>query len=327
MSLTIHFVNVGHGDCTIIEFDSGRIAMVDINSSKILPNEDKKSLAKSLGYSDIHILVAEAKGTLLKGLDGYENLLVDPVDYLKEEHPHASNLTFILTHPDMDHMSGLFRLVSQEHISISNFWDTNNSKKMSTADFQNSPNEYADWIQYQALRAGADKDDEATVLRLRRGASDNYYTEDGIFILSPTKELEQLAEDNDNYNISSCVLLIKYGACKIILGGDAEEATWKDIYLNYKDEFLNATLLKASHHGRKSGYYQPVVKAISPKYTIVSVGKNPETDAAHLYAQDSDVFSTRYHGTITAKCWADGDIWLYNHENNRIQVQAMLKPH
>ena len=326
MPLTIHFVNVGRGDCTIIEFDSGRIVMVDINNSKVLPNEDKKSLAKSLGYSDIHILVAEAKRTLLKGLDRYENLLADPVDYLKEEYPNAAISTFILTHPHMNHMSGLSKLVSQECISISNFWDTNNFKKMSTADFQNSPNEYADWVQYQTLRAGVDKDNEATVLKLGRGASGNYHTEDGIFILSPTKELEQLAEDNGNYNISSYVLLIKYGACKIILGGDAEEATWKNIYFNYTDEFLSSTLLKASHHGRKSGYYQPVLKAISPKYTIVSVGKKPETDVSHLYAQYSDVFSTRYHGTITAKCWANGDILLYNHENNRIQVQDMLKP-
>jgi hypothetical protein len=34
--LTIHFLNVGQGDCTVIEFPSGRLALVDINNGKTL---------------------------------------------------------------------------------------------------------------------------------------------------------------------------------------------------------------------------------------------------------------------------------------------------
>ncbi len=32
----IHFLNVGHGDCTIIEHHIGNITMIDINNSKTL---------------------------------------------------------------------------------------------------------------------------------------------------------------------------------------------------------------------------------------------------------------------------------------------------
>jgi competence protein ComEC len=32
--LRIHFLNVGHGDCTIISHPSGRLTMIDINNSK-----------------------------------------------------------------------------------------------------------------------------------------------------------------------------------------------------------------------------------------------------------------------------------------------------
>ncbi len=32
--LRVHFLNVGHGDCTIISHHSGRLTMVDINNSQ-----------------------------------------------------------------------------------------------------------------------------------------------------------------------------------------------------------------------------------------------------------------------------------------------------
>ena len=39
----------------------------------------------------------------------------------------------------------------------------------------------------------------------------------------------------------------------------------------YKDEMTGITVLKASHHGRKTGYHQPSVKEMSPWLTITSV--------------------------------------------------------
>jgi beta-lactamase superfamily II metal-dependent hydrolase len=57
--------------------------------------------------------------------------------------------------------------------------------------------------------------------------------------------------------------------------------------------------LKASHHGRASGYYQPAVAAMKPEYTIVSVGKKPPTDASNKYrAYSNNVWSTRWKGDI-----------------------------
>ncbi len=44
MPLVIHFLNVGHGDCTFIELPSKRLMMIDINNSKSLPEADKVAL-------------------------------------------------------------------------------------------------------------------------------------------------------------------------------------------------------------------------------------------------------------------------------------------
>ena len=32
--LRVHFLNVGHGDCTIIKHPSGRLTMIDLNNSQ-----------------------------------------------------------------------------------------------------------------------------------------------------------------------------------------------------------------------------------------------------------------------------------------------------
>ena len=45
MPLVLHFLNVGHGDCTFIELPSGRLMMIDINNTKSLPWDDKVALA------------------------------------------------------------------------------------------------------------------------------------------------------------------------------------------------------------------------------------------------------------------------------------------
>ena len=43
--LKIHFLNVGHGDCIIIEnFDTGRNTVIDINRSKEMDNSSKKEV-------------------------------------------------------------------------------------------------------------------------------------------------------------------------------------------------------------------------------------------------------------------------------------------
>ena len=105
----------------------------------------------------------------------------------------------------------------------------------------------------------------------------------------------------------SYVLLIVYGKHKIVLGGDAEEDTWKFITEKYPKLIENVRILKASHHGRDSGYYQPAVKLMSPEFTIVSVGKKPSTDATNKYKQYSpNVFSTRWKGNILFELNADG---------------------
>jgi beta-lactamase superfamily II metal-dependent hydrolase len=94
----------------------------------------------------------------------------------------------------------------------------------------------------------------------------------------------------------------------IIFGGDAEQAAWESIFKKYGSG-LKCDVLKASHHGRDSGYHQEAVKAMSPGVTIISVGKKPDSDATNKYRKYSKkVWSTRWWGNLTLVVDNDGNM-------------------
>ena len=89
---------------------------------------------------------------------------------------------------------------------------------------------------------------------------------------------------------------------------------------------LACDILKAAHHGRDSGFYQPAVEAMSPEIVICSVGEKPDTDATDDYDRIAGkVLSTRYNGTITAQIWADGEVWVDGHDGDRLATLPPLK--
>ncbi len=67
---------------------------------------------------------------------------------------------------------------------------------------------------------------------------------------------EQIAKElkNSDHNEVSVVLKISYGDTTIILGGDLEEAGWKEVLREYGEANLKATMVKVSHHGSENGY-------------------------------------------------------------------------
>lgn len=293
----IHFLNVGHGDCTIIEHHSGRVTMIDINNSQTLDDDSDKEIAESYNISGLNFLIKKATGSKYLSEAGYSILLTDPIEYYKSNIGSKTIFRYIQTHPHLDHMRGLKRL-TQEGIKIINFWDTDHNNE--TPEFQNY-DDTEHWNEYQQLREGKG----VTVLKCLRGSENKYFNKDdygtngdNLWVLAPTKDLKDTANENSDINGHSYVLWIEYAGIKVILGGDANEAVWRSIHNQYGNN-LKCHVLKASHHGRDSGYYQPAVKAMNPNYTIVSVGKKPESDASNKYRNYCDnVWSTRWKGNI-----------------------------
>ena len=296
--LKMHFLNVGHGDCTVIKHHSGRLTMMDINNGDELdPSTEEEVRTIRNRNALIASLVMGSGATQTMESPGLAEL-TNPVEFIKAQYPGQSLFRYIQSHPDLDHMRGLTTL-RDEGINILNFWDTEHEK---APDFQSDWDEET-WQRYQELRSGKGG---AIVLHNVRGTQNAFFNEepvgvpggDGIEILSPTAELIRDANAAERINNLSYVLRITYGGVKIILGGDAEKEVWDSIVKHY-GAGLKCHILKASHHGRDSGYHEEAVKLMSPQYTVVSVGKKPDTDASNKYRQYSkNVWSTRWKGNI-----------------------------
>jgi len=305
--LRIHFLNVGHGDCCIIEFiDNSRVAMIDINRTSEMDENSAREIYESLSTSLAArlILVSGAKITssMLESA-GYDIRLQDPIEYLYEN--GITNIfRFISTHPHIDHLSGLYEL--HKRIGFTNIWIVKNKYEPDIDKL--SETQRKDWDLYKKFRDTNEREIEGvTIVRPEEGSESQYYKEDGIQILAPNEQLKESSESNPNK--ISYVLLIRHKGRKILLPGDAEKETWEYLVENYEDELRKIDILKAAHHGRDSGYYQPAVKLMSPTYTIVSVGKKPETDASNKYRQYSRyVWSTRWKGNIVFTINNDGRI-------------------
>lgn len=323
-STKIHFLNVGHGDCTIIEHPSGRLTMIDVNNSNTLPEDDEVALAEAKGLT---LAQFRSSTTLARSWEEYyRGLLVDPREYWKTTFPGRTLFRYIQTHPDMDHMSGLASLFWGEKIPLCNFWDYDHEKTFVQADFDSSGYDWNDWLAYQALRTGrhGDGTPHSVIKRMREDTGD-YWTEDGLAILGPTRELIDYCDRVEKYNNSSYVLRLDYGGRRVILPGDAEKPAWDSIEADFAEVELACDVLKAAHHGRESGYSKTAVDAMTPDFVICSVGKKPSTDASDEYrSHGATVLSTRYNGTITVQIWADGEIWINDHDGERLHS---LPPH
>jgi len=355
--LEIHFLDVGHGDCTIVEFP-GRLTVVDINNCKTFDKEIADEFNRrykptspnpllSPGYSAALSALASGKTTpssifgpsagsfsglpvplsnLLaqkteaeKKLQEAKDKLTNPIDYYKARFTGRPIFRYIQTHPDMDHMAGLYRIWVEERIPIVNFWDTSHCIEKDEAALKTGKinRDIWDWRAYLRLRTSTD---DPKVLRLANGQRGDFYQQDGIHIWAP---LDHRHKDNPeaDTNALSYILCVSVGQCNILLGGDATVETWEHLYTANGGKLPKIHLLKASHHGRKSGYHWQSVKAMNPDLTVVSVGElkaKDDSSASYEKFSNKGCYSTVDHGDIIATCWADGEVRLFDRNRRKI---------
>jgi competence protein ComEC len=329
--LDIHFLDVGHGDCTIIKFPD-RLTVVDINNCKTLDKESESEVrgryadppqnALSLASMALAgITPSHPVGVISRMFEADQKLreakdrLTNPIDYLKARFAGQPIFRYIQTHPDMDHMAGLYRIWKEEKIQIVNFWDTAHCIEKDEVAMRTGAvnHDIRDWHTYRELRQSSSN---PKVLRLKNGDKADFWQQDGIHIWAPFNH-DQQNNDDANPNDISYVLCISIGQCNIVLGGDAPIQPWEDLLAGSKGNMPKVHLLKAPHHGRKSGYHPASVKSMNPDFTVVSVGElKSRHDAAAGYEKYSNkgCFSTVDHGTIIARCWIDGRVQLHDQD-------------
>ena len=106
-----------------------------------------------------------------------------------------------------------------------------------------------------------------------------------------------------NENDRSLVLRLQYGAVRLLLTGDIEQATERWLLAQGTD--LRADILKVPHHGSKTSTSLAFVQQVQPQVGIISTGADnpfghPHPQVLDLLAQQGVmVWRTDEHGAIT----------------------------
>lgn len=277
----VHFLNVNEGDCTWIQHLSGHNTVIDVSN----------------GNADVNL--NQVFKIYEQGNHRQKEHPVNPIEYLKDFNV-STIFRFILTHPDMDHMDGIENLFNK--FEVVNFWDTNNNKQITEkSDWGRYKKE--DWDFYQKIRKS---DSEPKVLHLLAGSHGQYYNEDengesgadGLYILAPTSELIKEANDTEEYNKCSYVILYRVENKKIIFSGDSEEKTWDYIMENHEAEVRDIDVLIAPHHGRKTGGNKDYLDVLNPKLTLFGNAKSEYLDYGSWNRRGLDHITNNQGGCI-----------------------------
>jgi len=248
MRMTLHFLNVGNGDCTIIELPDGNLMMVDICNG-----------------------------------GGTNRSLTDPITYLYSLRPNPRLFRYVQTHPDMDHMDGLAALVQK--CKIINFWDTDNNKPRPNFSSLHSKGKPADWDAYQRLRQKAKHYYRSLSPVTLQGGQRYLYD---LYVLHPTQQAVDHANRSGDWNHAAYVLLLKFASFKALIAGDVDDDVWEKLYNwasrnnIARDLVSNITVFKVSHHGRRSGYCgRNWLNLTNPQEIVISKGSVPGEHSAY----------------------------------------------
>lgn len=80
--LRVHFLNVGHGDCIILESPSRHLSVIDISDRDSLDPDSLKELREELEIGELDYTLAKARGENPFFEKGYDIELTDPITYL-----------------------------------------------------------------------------------------------------------------------------------------------------------------------------------------------------------------------------------------------------
>ena len=121
--------------------------------------------------------------------------------------------------------------------------------------------------------------------------------------------------DATKENDRSVITMAKIGDKKFLFTGDAEKATESDLLTEKLN--IDCDVLKVGHHGSNSSSTAAFLKAASPEYAAISVGK----DNMYSHPSNKTVTALKNCGAKVYRTDKNGDISFYV-ENGNIRVET-----
>ena len=199
------------------------------------------------------------------------------VSYLKSQNVKTIDY-LVATHPDADHIGGMEDVI--QSFSIGELWMPNYAKDTKTFNgFVNAAR--AKDIPTKQAYAGE------TIVPASAGYE--------IDVLGPSQSLH--SDDANDYSI---VLKVVNGSTSALFTGDATAEELVSYHPGYVD------LLKAAHHGSRTGTTTSVMNALTPEYVVMSYALGNSYGHPHQQTLDAieksgaKAYSTAANGTIVA---------------------------
>lgn len=245
--LTITMLDVGQGEAICLELPDGSNWLIDGGSSDV----------KNIGIYRLEPFL-KAKG-------------IGALDYV------------IITHTDIDHISGIQELIQREEIQI----------KYMILPFLQEEDENDREIVKIAEQKGI------KILRIQEGT---VIKQDEVWLecLHPSKQFTPASK-----NSSSIVVSLNYKNFSMLFTGDLEEDG--EYELLRKKKIKDYDVLKVGHHGSKYSTGIEFLRAANPEAAIISCGKNNRYGHPHkelkerLYDESAAVYATPDCGAITIR--------------------------
>ncbi|MBE6049731.1 MAG: MBL fold metallo-hydrolase [Clostridium sp.] len=156
----------------------------------------------------------------------------------------------IATHPHEDHIGGMVSVFKE--YKVKSFYMTD--KAHTTKTFTNM----LEAVKKQGLKHNILKSGE--VIDLGDGAK--------FDVFSP------INKDYEELNDYSPIMKLTYGNSTFMFTGDAEVLSEKEVLNKFKASDLKSDVLKVGHHGSTTSTSDEFLKAVNPKFAIISLGKD-----------------------------------------------------
>ncbi|MBE6582075.1 MAG: MBL fold metallo-hydrolase [Ruminococcaceae bacterium] len=228
------------------EFLSKYLPFIEEPRQITVPDGDMAVHFLDVGQGDCSLIVLPSGKTVL--IDASTNdegdNIIEYLSYQKVKHIDY----FVLTHPHADHIGSAKQII--EALSIG---------KVVMPDIE------TDTATFTNLLLAIDKKD--IPIHVAKVGDIIKLDNTNMKILGPVNK-------TDDLNNMSIVLRLDYGKTSFMFTGDAEEPSEKDMLKRFSSSEFRADVLKVGHHGASTSSSLEFITAISPKYAVISCGKD-----------------------------------------------------
>jgi len=261
LDLVVTFLNVGHGDSTIVRFREGH---------------------------QVRTLVVDGGGPSRSG---------ELLSYLLRNTITTVDL-MVATHVDRNHIAGLLPVADSERITIDHFWGPSSESTQPSVPGLRLTDERTYQRLYSKISERLPA--ESILCPVRGMPLPGLFSEATIAVLNPAHANVLKPADKDapqkkpgelilEQNERSLVLYIESHGIRILLASDVQAPFWGTALADAEmQRYLDVNVMKMPNYGRASGFPSAAAQVVRTEYAVFSLGaredKAPADEVVRLMA-------------------------------------------